>query len=327
MISVLLVVFGAIAGLTIFLGLPVAIMKRVSAKIKGFLNAITIGVLIFILIEVLPTAKTYAENAVLATINGSESNGYEFVFTMIGGLVLGIFGLVFYEMRFIRIRQRKNKLGSGSYTSKQISVASREREDLKEKPEKPSRSIGLGEIEAAGSSIPPISIPDGPGQKSVSVPIVAIEEARNLAFSIAIGIGVHNFTEGLAIGQSFVFGKTLSLSYLLILGFAIHNSTEGFGIAAPMAGYRPSLRYLCALGLIGGLPTLIGSITGALWPANPLTLTFFLSLAAGALIYIISGMFYVARRQTSNELFMLGLFIGFLVAYATDLWLVTMGAG
>ncbi len=73
---------------------------------------------------------------------------------------------------------------------------------------------------------------------------------------IAIGIGLHNFAEGLAIGSSAARGA-LQLAVLLVIGFGLHNATEGFGIVAPMAaqGRRPSWRYLLLLGLIGGGPT------------------------------------------------------------------------
>lgn len=265
-------------------------MTRLSARVKGFLNAITIGVLIFILLEVLPTAKQYAENAVLQ--NPGTSLAFEYIFALIGGLIVGMFGLVAYERYFIKIRQRRN----GSLHTH------------------PEKSLGLGEAEASG--------PQKTAQRVQ--PTFQSEEARQLALSIAIGIGIHNFTEGLAIGQAYS-STLLGLSYFLVIGFAIHNTTEGFGIAAPMAGFRPKLSYLATLGLIGGAPTLVGTLVGAAWPANFLVLTAILAAAAGALIYVMSGMFYVARRQTSNELFMLGLFIGFVIAYGTDLWLASMG--
>jgi ZIP family zinc transporter len=299
MITPELAVLAAISGFTIFLGLPVAIIKRVGASLKGFLNAITIGVLIFILIEVLPQAKTYTENAMII----SSSSGTGYVVALVAGLGLGIFGLVAYEMRFIMVKQRRN----GNLSSKQSSKAT---------------SLNLGSAQAAGSVATATSELT---PKPIPTQLLGAEEAKQLALTIAIGIGVHNFTEGLAIGQTYLTSATIGISYLLIIGFAIHNSTEGFGIAAPMAGYIPSLKYLAALGLIGGGPTFVGALVGAVWQTNNLMLTFFLALASGALIYIIAGMFYVARRQTSNQLFMLGIFVGFLVAYGTDLFLALRG--
>ncbi|MHB8568379.1 MAG: ZIP family metal transporter [Nitrososphaerales archaeon] len=299
MIALELVILGTVAGFTIFLGLPVAVMKSLNARVKGFLNAITIGVLIFILIEVLPSAKQYAESAVLA----NEGTGIIYVIVLIAGLGLGLFSLVLYETRFIRVRQRRT-----------ISSQSQAQDS--------TRSVGLGEAEARGQGT---SLAASSSLRKESAVTLSADDAKQIAFSIAVGIGVHNFSEGLAIGQSFA-SAALGLSIFLAIGFAIHNATEGFGIAAPMAGYRPPLTYLATLGFIGGFPTLLGTLIGGIYPPSPLALTFFLALAAGALIYIISGMFYVARRQTSNELFMLGLFIGFLVAYGTDLFLAIIGA-
>lgn len=90
-----------------------------------------------------------------------------------------------------------------------------------------------------------------------------VSAARRTALLIAVGIGLHNFSEGLAIGQSAASGE-ISLAVLLIVGFGLHNATEGFGIVAPMAGQssRPSWSFLAALGLIGGGTTLVGTLIG-----------------------------------------------------------------
>jgi ZIP family zinc transporter len=303
MITPALAALAAISGFTIFLGLPVATMKRVGTNLKGFLNAITIGVLIFILVEVLPEAKNFAENSMIS----SPSSGIIYVIALIAGLGLGIFGLVIYEMRFIKVRGRRNAIAHSSNTTPK------------------SDSMKLGTSRAVDSITASSVTTTELTPKPIPAQFLGSEEAKQLALTIAIGIGVHNFTEGLAIGQTYITTSTLAISYVLIIGFAIHNSTEGFGIAAPMAGYIPSWRYLTLLGFIGGGPTFVGALLGAVRETNDLMLTFFLALAAGALIYIIAGMFYVARRQTSNHLFMLGVFVGFLVAYGTDLFLALKG--
>src|SRR5437773_7862949 len=87
-----------------------------------------------------------------------------------------------------------------------------------------------------------------------------LSPARWLAVFIATGIGLHNFSEGLAIGQSAAQDQ-LSLAYVLVIGFGLHNATEGFGIVAPLAGDAdpPSWRFLGLLGVIGGLPTFLGT--------------------------------------------------------------------
>ena len=103
-----------------------------------------------------------------------------------------------------------------------------------------------------------------------------------LSMMIAIGVGAHNFSEGLAIGQSYVSGA-IALAVLLIIGFGAHNATEGFGIAGPLIGLtkRPNIRFLILAGLIGGAPTFVGTLVGSLWSSNIASILF-LSVAGGS---------------------------------------------
>jgi zinc transporter, ZIP family len=136
-----------------------------------------------------------------------------------------------------------------------------------------------------------------------------------LALLIATGIGVHNFAEGLAIGQS-AAADELSLAVALVVGFAAHNATEGFGIVGPMAGdeERPSWAFLGLLGLIGGAPTFIGTAIGQAWTNEWIEIAF-LSLAAGSILYVVIEMLGVLRRFDAKLLvtwmLLLGLFLGF----------------
>src|SRR5262249_46064896 len=106
---------------------------------------------------------------------------------------------------------------------------------------------------------------------------------RILALLIATGIGLHNFSEGLAIGQSAAVGA-LQLAVVLIVGFGLHNMTEGFGIAGPLTGQTISWRFVALLGLIGGGPTFLGTAVGIVF-TSPEVFILFLALAAGAIIY------------------------------------------
>jgi ZIP family zinc transporter len=143
---------------------------------------------------------------------------------------------------------------------------------------------------------------------------------------IAIGIGAHNFSEGLAIGQSYVSGA-IALAILLIIGFGAHNATEGFGIAGPLTGLvnKPKVRFLILLGLIGGGPTFIGTVIGSLWTSNIASILF-LSVAGGALIYVSMLMYNSGRKQTTNSILMIGIFVGLFAGFTTDLMIVLAGA-
>lgn len=149
---------------------------------------------------------------------------------------------------------------------------------------------------------------------------------KRLALFIAIGIGLHNFSEGLAIGQSAASNK-ISLALLLIVGFGLHNATEGFGIVAPLAGEeeRPSWGFLAVLGLIGGGPTLVGTLVGQSFVNATLDMAF-LALAGGSILYVVGQLFHVADKIGRKDLMMWGLVAGLVLGFGTDFVLVAAGA-
>lgn len=147
---------------------------------------------------------------------------------------------------------------------------------------------------------------------------------RQLALGTAVGLGLHNFSEGLAIGQSAATGAT-SLALILVIGFALHNATEGFGIAAPLAsGELPSWRFLGAMGLIGGGPTFLGGVVGYSF-VSPLLSIAFLGLAAGALVFVFNEMMAVSRRMAVPMMATSALLIGLLAGFGTDFILTAAG--
>jgi ZIP family zinc transporter len=116
-----------------------------------------------------------------------------------------------------------------------------------------------------------------------------------LALLVAIGIGLHNFGEGLAIGASFAIGE-IQLGTFLIVGFMIHNVTEGLGIAAPVARTRVTVLALAALALVAGAPTILGAWLGGYTTSDVLAALFF-GIAAGAAFQVVVEVGrYVARH-------------------------------
>jgi zinc transporter ZupT len=142
-----------------------------------------------------------------------------------------------------------------------------------------------------------------------------------VALLIALGIGLHNLGEGLAIGAAYSIGA-ISLGAFLVIGFAIHNTTEGLGIVAPLAQERPTLWQLMTLGAVAGVPTILGAWVGG-FTYEPALAVFFLALGAGAIFQVVWELSKLIRRESeagwAAPLNALGLVAGLLVMYSTAL--------
>ncbi len=141
-----------------------------------------------------------------------------------------------------------------------------------------------------------------------------------LAAIIAIGIGAHNFGEGLAIGASAASGAT-AVALALIVGFGLHNATEGFGVAAPLVGrVVPSWAQIGLKGLIAGGPTFIGTIVGYSF-YSPTLSVLSLAIAIGALVFVIVESWNVLRRTALTATVTATMCAGLLIALATEQFL------
>ena len=142
-----------------------------------------------------------------------------------------------------------------------------------------------------------------------------------LAGLIALGIGLHNLGEGLAIGTSYASGE-ISLGTFLVIGFLLHNTTEGLGIVAPLTDDRPSLRQLLLLGALAGVPTVIGAWIGG-FTYSPLWTTLFFAIGAGAIAQVVWELWRLFARRPGGGLAAplnaTGLLTGMLIMYTTGL--------
>ena len=267
---------GAVAGLTIFLGLPIGRMQNVSPATKAFLAATATGVLIFLFWDVMSGAVGPIEAALE---QGKDGRFAWLAFLLSAGFFTGLMSLVYYDT-WMKRRRRRAFLGPGAASTAEF--------------EHDHHFTGMS-------------------------------PARWLAIFIATGIGLHNFSEGLAIGQS-AASDQVSLAIVLIIGFGLHNATEGLGICAPLAGEkeRPTWGFLGLLGLIGGAPTFFGTLVGQFWVSEAVSILFF-ALAAGSILYVVMELLNVGRVLASKTLVTWGVLLGLFLGFATDLILVAAG--
>jgi len=272
---------GAIAGLTIFLGLPIGRMQNVKPATKAFLAAVATGILVFLFWDVVSEAVGPVEEALTA---GRDGRFLWLSFLLLAGFTVGLMSLVYYDL-WMKRRRRRAFLGPGAASTA----------EFEQEQEHEHHFTGLS-------------------------------PARWLAVFIATGIGLHNFSEGLAIGQS-AAADQVSLAIVLIIGFGLHNATEGLGICAPLTGDReqPSWRFLALLGLIGGGPTFIGTVVGQAWVNEPVMILFF-ALAAGSILYVVMELLNVGRALASKTVVTWGILLGLFLGFATDFILVASGA-
>ncbi|MGZ6643432.1 MAG: ZIP family metal transporter [Solirubrobacteraceae bacterium] len=281
------IALGAIAGFTIFLGLPVGRLRRVSTRARVGLSMFSAGILAFIFMDV----GSHAMEIVDAHLTAFKDHRSSFwpvagLFALMGlGFLAGVGGIATVQRRLAPTSASVPPLAGGEATAALSEV------------ERSRQRRGASDAE---------------------------RRALRTGMTIAAAIGLHNLGEGLAIGVSAQSGE-IGLATVLIVGFALHNATEGLGIVGPLGAIRPSWRWLAVAGLVGGVPTFLGTVIGYQVTSDALELLFY-ALAGGAILYVIGEIWAGVRRQGHPELGLYLLGAGFLAGVATDL-VVAYGGG
>ena len=244
-------VLGTVAGLTIFLGLPIARLRVLTPRYLALLSSVAVGVLMFLFVDIVGHAIGPVEEALKG---GDAAVAAPLIAVFVLGFMAGLMSLVYYGRR------------------------------------------------AIGTKNAPAGI----------------------AMLVATGLGLHNFSEGLAIGASASKGE-IALALTLVIGFGLHNLTEAFGIAAPLAGQRVSWGFLASAGLVAGGPNFLGTLIGYGFSSDLVSVGF-LALASGALAFVLGELFAAGRRLTEPIWSGWGISIGFLAGLLTDFILVAVGA-
>src|SRR2546421_3529257 len=253
---------GAIAGFTIYLGLPMGRVRWVGDRVRVGLAMFSVGILAFIFMDVTKHGEAVLETAVdhLKHDTGSFGHVLALFALLTTGFIVGTAGIAAVERR-LRSRQSAT----------------------------PPLAGGEAAAVLTGEAL----------VRSQEGPEAARRRALQTAMVIAVAIGLHNFAEGLAIGVSAKTGA-IGLATVLIIGFALHNATEGFGIIGPLGTVRPSWRWLALAGLVGGGPTFLGTVIGYHTSSPSLELLFF-ALAGGAILYVVGQIWTSAARRLSSR--------------------------
>ena len=289
------------------------------------------------------TGLTFAHEVAVATLSPRPNAQYLRTFTLLGlyvGFIPVLIGLLWFP--FVREISRKwvhffLSLTIGLLVFLGVEALDEAIETAHSVPEA-FQGIGLVVIGVLGSVLvlrglesarmtkKPAAAEDAAADAGVDEGNGAASRLR-LAYLIALGIGLHNLGEGLAIGSAYALGE-IALGSFLVIGFAIHNTTEGLAIVAPAASDRPPLWHFLLMGAIAGLPTIAGAWIGG-FSYSPAAATLFLAVGAGAIFQVVLAIGGMLSREASESgaagagvltpLNSAGVVAGLLVMYGTAL--------
>jgi len=285
-------------------------IRRISIGKYSFFLSLTAGLLVFLGIDALLEVNAIVNQNLAAVFNGQALS-----------VVVTISSFVVLLYTSERLTQRAIEK---AVLNKNHSLASSSSIEELGKSEKSSTDRQEGEIYNKSAKV-------SSSTQEVQIQLQRYQQLLKpltISMMIAIGIGLHNFGEGLAIGAAMLLGE-VALSTFLIVGFTLHNTTEGLAIVAPIAksegSRRMMIRRLVTMGLIAGVPTIAGTwIGGFLY--SPMAAVIFLSVGAGAIFQVVYSLFsWISHHQKSGPSSSLsghviaGFITGLLIMYLTGL--------
>jgi ZIP family zinc transporter len=270
------------------------------------------------------TGVTFDHEILVATETPKADGAYFLTFTLIGlyvGVLPVVIGLLW--LPFLRRLERRWIHFSLALTAGLLLFLAAEA--LHEALETASRVAGAFQgigLVAIGVLVTWLALQAfGARRTAVEAGETPAQGRLRLAFLIALGIGLHNLGEGLAIGSAYAQGA-VALGAFLVVGFMIHNTTEGLGIVAPIAQDNTPLKTLALAGLLAGGPTIIGAWLGGV-AYSPLLATLCMAIGAGAILQVIGVLYRAVELETGGRLWTpvnaVGVAAGLVLMYATGL--------
>lgn len=268
------------------------------------------------------TGITFDHEIAVATETPSPDAGYFLVFSLVGLYVgvlpvaIGLLWLPFLK----RLDRRWINFALALTAGLLIFLAAEALQEALETAERVAgafQGTGLVALGVLGAWLL-LQAFSGSGKGESGEPATGNRQRLRLAFLIALGIGLHNLGEGLAIGAAYAQGA-VTLGAFLVVGFMIHNTTEGLGIVAPIAQDGPPLTTLALAGLLAGGPTIIGAWLGGL-AYSPILGTLAMAVGAGAILQVLGVLYRVVGRETGNvwtPLNAMGVAAGLVLMYGT----------
>ncbi len=275
-------------------------IKRLSLQKYRFFLSLTAGLLVFLGIDALVEGSEIAAESVAGVFNGQ------------------ILIVLVAILSFLVLMYASTKLGQRSKGRTATTTTAEEEEEKVDKLSAYDDSIHASQAKK--------TLDQQQQQQQQQHHLVVVKPVA-MALMISIGIGLHNFGEGLAIGASVVLGE-IALSTFLIVGFMIHNTTEGLAIVSPLAKtkVRRMIGKIIIMGLIAGIPTIIGTWIGG-FVYSPVAAIIFLSIGAGAIFQVVFLIYQgMAKEETerggkimSDASIIAGFAAGMLIMYVTGL--------